>query len=426
MQKKKFIVQLNEANFDLIKKYISKYKLESLKKVVESNFIETSSESEYHLLEPWIQWYSFYTNLPYAEHKTFNLGDCLKKSHANFVENYANDGNNVGVFGAMNLKKSDDFRVYIPDPWTEDTVKGGINCKLVSHALKEIVNENAKLKLSSKSILGLMLLVGIPTNISHIKMIFLSISSFIKKDRAKLAALFDYFLAMYSLRKSKTMKLDLTIFFMNGLAHIQHHYFLNSEFIDGSNPNWYTDKTDHFFEALKIYDLVFERIFKIIDIQDELWTITGLTQESYSNPFCYWRFSNHKSLLDNFINTEFNIYPRMTRDFEINFKNMEDEASIHEFLNNSYVSYGDKKVCNAFINIDKTSPNSIFASFGYSGEKKDVNLCFNNVSVPLKNEIIFIALKNAGHNQKGWAYTNNEIHSSKKQVPIWELSNLII
>ena len=213
---------------------------------------------------------------------------------------------------------------------------------------------------------------------------------------------------------------------MNGLAHIQHHYFLNSEFVDGSNPDWYTDKTDHFFEAIKIYDVIFEKIFKTIGNQDNLWTITGLSQESYSNPFCYWRFNNHKSLLNNFIKTEFSIYPRMTRDFEINFKNIEDEACILDFLKNSHIISEDKKACNAFININKTSTNSIFASFAYSGEEMDVSLNYNDKSISLKEEIIFIALKNAGHNQKGWAYSNKEIHSLKKQVPIWELSNLII
>ena len=88
MQTKKYIVQFNEANFDLIKKYCSKYHLPSLNKILDLNSTNTSSESEYHLLEPWIQWYSFYTNLPFAEHKTFNLGDCLKNSHKNFLEDY--------------------------------------------------------------------------------------------------------------------------------------------------------------------------------------------------------------------------------------------------------------------------------------------------------------------------------------------------
>ena len=426
MQKKKFIVQFNEANFDLIQKYCSKYDLPYLEKVLKSNLVKTSSESEYHLLEPWIQWYSFYTNLPFSEHKTFNLGDCLKHSHNNFIEDYATFGNNVGVFGSMNLKNSDYFKVYIPDPWTESSSRGGLEYSLISFALNQIVNENAKLNLSLKSIVGLILLIGIPTDLMHIRMITKALLSFVKKDRANLAALFDYFLANYALKKSKANKLDLTIFFMNGLAHIQHHYFLNSEFIEGSNPSWYADSTDFFYESLKIYNQVFERIFKIINHSDELWTITGLTQKSYSNPFCYWRFSDHKNLLQNFINTSFEVFPRMTRDFEIKFKNKEDENLVLKFLDEAKIKHSNHRLSMAFINIDKTSENSYFASFAYSGEEKNIKLCHNNKEVSLENKITFIALKNAGHDQKGWAFTNKNLDTEKKHLPIWELSNLII
>jgi hypothetical protein len=427
MQTKKYIVQFNEANFDLIKKYCSKYYLPNLNKILDLNSTNTSSESEYHLLEPWIQWYSFYTNLPFSEHKTFNLGDCLKNSHKNFLEDYAVKGNKVGVFGAMNLRNSAHFKLYLPDPWTETHTNGGFGFDLVSFALNQIVNENAKLKLSFKSLAGLILLIGLPTDFLHLKMIFSSLISFIKKDRAKLAALFDYFIATYALRKSKKNNLDMTIFFMNGLAHIQHHYFLNSEFVDGTNPKWYCDNKDYFFEALKIYDLVFKKVFKTIDNNNgDLWTITGLTQESYANPFCYWRFVNHKNLLKNFLNTQFDVYPRMTRDFEIHVNKKEDIELVRDFLENAIIKELDGETTLAFINVDQTSEKSIFASFAYSGQNKDVNLFFNNIEHNLEDEIIFVALKNAGHDQRGWAFTNKKVELREKNIPIWKLSNHII
>ena len=83
MDKKKLIVQFNEANFDLIEKYCVKYNFLSLKKILSLVKLKTSSEEKYKHLEPWIQWYSFYTGLSYEEHQTFNLGDCLKKANKN-------------------------------------------------------------------------------------------------------------------------------------------------------------------------------------------------------------------------------------------------------------------------------------------------------------------------------------------------------
>ena len=44
--------------------------------------------------------------------------------------------------------------------------------------------------------------------------------------------------------------------FLNGLAHVQHHYLLNSEFVNSqNNPDWYLpEKYDAVLESLKIYD----------------------------------------------------------------------------------------------------------------------------------------------------------------------------
>ena len=77
--KKLFILQVNEVNFDLVKKYVNKYNFPNLKKLITNfNFIETSSETKYENLEPWIQWVSFYTGKTAEEHKVFHLNDTNK------------------------------------------------------------------------------------------------------------------------------------------------------------------------------------------------------------------------------------------------------------------------------------------------------------------------------------------------------------
>ena len=90
MSRPKLILQFNEANFDYIKKYAEEYDLKGFKKLLKfkTNII-TTSEKKYEYLEPWIQWYSFYTKLPFQKHKTFHLGDSLKNNHVNFLEEIA-------------------------------------------------------------------------------------------------------------------------------------------------------------------------------------------------------------------------------------------------------------------------------------------------------------------------------------------------
>lgn len=428
MHKKRLVIQFNEANFDLIRKYCDKFDLVFLKKILHLNEIKTSSESKYEHLEPWIQWYSFYTGLSFQEHKTFNLGDCLKKDHKNFVDNHAKENKKVTSFSAMNLKPSDHFNTYIPDPWTESEPIGSSIDKLVSSNLKNIVNENASLSLTPKDILGLLFLVGVPTSYKDIRVLLGSLISFIKKDRSSLAAQFDYFITKYSLGRSKKEGSDLSLIFLNGLAHVQHHYFLNSEFVSGKNPSWYSKGEDDIYKALKIYDQVFSMIFKYSRINNcEIWIITGLTQKEYPEPFCYWRFKDHKSLISNFIDTEFEIFPRMTRDFEI--KTSKKNISLFkDFLENSTIFDKDKNYSNAFTNINLTSDETIFASFAHNATSKRVSLNYNNKSVNLENELNFIALKNAGHISTGWAYTNKDIDDIYKHshIPIWDLNKIVM
>ena len=84
---RKIIIQFNEANFDLIEKYSVKYNLKGFKKILKfKTIIKTSSEVDYNKLEPWIQWYSFYTSKSYEEHKIFHLGDSKNSKDKNFVD----------------------------------------------------------------------------------------------------------------------------------------------------------------------------------------------------------------------------------------------------------------------------------------------------------------------------------------------------
>ena len=56
--KKLILIQLNELNFDLIKKYPKK--VQKLQLFIRKWAFQNTSEQKYELLEPWIQWVSVY------------------------------------------------------------------------------------------------------------------------------------------------------------------------------------------------------------------------------------------------------------------------------------------------------------------------------------------------------------------------------
>lgn len=418
-KKKKIIVQLNEMNFDLVRKYLKNHNFTGFKKLFSLRNYNTHSEKKYEHLEPWIQWYSFYTGLNLKQHKVYHLGDSLKNNHKTFLDESCDEGLKVGTFGSMNLKPHNKFEVFIPDPWSEAISDKSLSSRIVTKTMKKIVNKNANLKINIYDLLGIIIMIGIPNSVKKFNIVFKSILSFVLKKRYSLASYFDYIFCNYSLKQIKNKKLDLSLIFLNGFAHVQHHYMLSSHNVKGENPEWYMSKhKDPIKESLKVYDLIIENILTHYT-EYEIFFITGLSQVPYNKPELYWRFKNHEEIFKKFFPFEFSIIPRMTRDFELKLKKSSDINKAMNFLKNAKVIRHNKSHV-AFGFIDKVSKLNIFASFIYDKEIDDTILSYRKSNVNLEQSLDFVAIKNGGHSEKGWLFTNKS-KTKLKRPKIWEV-----
>ena len=79
------LLALNELNIDLLKGYIAQGYLINFEKILFSGVVKTSSETQYELLEPWIQWVTVQTGKTYEEHKVFRLGDMAERPDLNQI-----------------------------------------------------------------------------------------------------------------------------------------------------------------------------------------------------------------------------------------------------------------------------------------------------------------------------------------------------
>ena len=422
---KKIIIQFNEANFDLIEKYVNKYNLNGLKSIL--NFktkIKTSSETKYENLEPWIQWYSFYTGKSFEEHNIFHLGDSKNSKLKTFFDEISND-KKIGCFCPMNLPYSDKFSLFISDPWSRYKSDKTLSSRLVYAAIEQVVNSNNRFKVSLKSILGLLCLIGVPKNLEDIRILYITLISFIKKDRPKLVGYFDYYFIKYSIERSYKNNLDYTLVFLNGLAHIQHRFLLTSQFVNTNNFNSQSkNQNDGVFEILKIYDLIFQKILKKYYNNFEIWIITALSQKIYDRPKIYWRISNQKKFFKIFFNFIFNSESLMTRDFKLSCKNDDNFKLIHNFLKEAIiVDENDNKISKAFGFVDIIEDKKVFASFLLDDDKTNKFIKWEDKKINLDNYLEFVAFKNGEHQQEGWAFCNQS--SNVKNVPIWKLSSFI-
>ena len=402
--KKLIFLQLNEVNFSLIDKYFGTNKIKHFKKMYSDGLVETISEDDYNLLEPWIQWYSINTGLDAKSHGVFRLGDCVNVDHRQFYEILEGQGLKVGAISPMNTEnRLINSSYFISDPWTNTKSSGGKIIKEIARSISQVINDNSKSKISLRSFLVLITAFILYSSKKRIffyaKLVFTSI--WLKWRRA---IFLDLLLHDIHIKLYKKYTPNLSVIFLNGCAHIQHHYFFNSfTFKKNKNPKWYINKKyDPFFEVLCAYDLIIKETQNIEDV--DIIMSTGLSQELNENLEIYYRLTHHENFCKLLGIKYSSVLPRMSRDFLINFNKKEDLIDAKQKLANC-IYHGEK----LFGIIDEKN-NSLFVSLTYNKEiKNETEFHFYDKNIDIKNLFTFVAIKNGKHCQKGYLYGQGKI-----------------
>jgi len=427
MKNKTILLGLNELNFSYIKFYIKQGLLPNFKNLFDIQPpIETTSENEYKLLEPWIQWVTIHTGKKYEEHKIFRLGDIVDhKSLSQFFEELENEGLSVGAvspFNADNRLRNPAF--FIPDPWTKTKPSGNKIVKALYKAVHQSVNDNAKGKINLKSIfslgLGLLLYVPVLRWFHYIKIIIN-----IKKPGAK-SVILDSLLADVHLTLWKKHKPNFSNLFLNSGAHIQHHYLFNSNAYDGhiKNPEWYCPKDyDPLIQILSEYDNVIGSLLNLKNVK--LIVATGLHQQPHESLTFYWRINEHEKFANIIGIKNFSeIIPRMSRDFLVKFRDKIDASNAENLLNSFYASKDDIKI----FEVDNRG-STLFVELIYPNEILDQDAIYSQEThVKLENfksYISFVAIKNGEHNSVGYLTSNSPTEMPKNTIPLKDLYTII-
>lgn len=420
-RKDMFIVQFNEVNFDLVKKYGCNELPRLFDLLSNLHEVETTSEQRYEHLEPWIQWVSLYTGQPYRKHGVFHLGDYKTLANRDLFANAKKKGKKIGMFACMN-HPGVEGEYFLPDPWSLCDVNGDTELKYLDEIMRFVVNRNSGLKIPWKMLPKFLLIfrrLDCPVKYRLLTDMLYAIAT---RNRGQLAACLDVLLLCFAIDKHTKLGLDLTGVFLNGVAHIQHHYMFSSKVVNGNNPSWYVKPgKDPLLECLKIYENAFGWLSK----QGlKVAVITGLSQLPVAEPEFYWRFTDHQNFIGRLFHKSVSIQPRMSRDFHIYFENETDAQAGINVLKECKIETGKSTVpAFGFLEIYGTE---VFATFIYAGGTSEVTLRSGQKSLPLKGNITFLASKNAEHQQRGWAFLPKASpFSLNKKLPIWDLNKQI-
>ena len=408
MQRKSLtLLEFNEVNFDLIQRYIEDgMSLLNFERLINSGVKESTSEQEYQMIEPWIQWPSVHTGLTANEHSIFRLGDIVESDVEQIFDFVHDMGMRVGCISPMNASNEHrDYAFFIPDPWTQTSSDKSWQSRAIHEAISKAVNNNSAGELNKKVLLKLAVALSV---LLPVKSLLKLVRNFpeLKSQGFKRAIFLDLILTEVYITLAKKHRIDFGVLFLNGLAHIQHHYFHSCPYSDSTveNPSWYVSGDPIGF-ALKYYD---EIIGNILDLRGaETLLATGLSQIPYDNPIYYYRLKDHDNFIKSFGITYSKIHPRMTRDFLISFNNNEDRDAAKNTL--EYLKLNDKRLFGQVEERDKELfvvldyPYEITPSCGLINQH-------NQSIIAMLNEVNFVALKNGHHSNKGYVLASNWEH----------------
>lgn len=405
------LIELNEINFDLARKYIARYpgKFKAFEMCYAGKLITTSCEKTYELLEPWIQWPSVHTGKSYTEHNIFRLGDVVKSRPVQVFEELENAGFLVGAISAMNASNTLKAPAYfVPDPWTKTPADSSFWSSAISSAVSQAVNDNASSKLTLGSVVSLCLaLIRFASPKYYFKYLSLALRS--RGASWRKALFLDLFLHDFHAHLFGSKMPAFSTLFLNAGAHIQHHYFFNSLAVEDyktlRNPDWYVSEgLDPFHEMIEVYDLIIRELMNIPNT--DLIIATGLSQKPYDRVKYYYRLKDHERFLTE-LGIEFkSVAPRMTRDFLVEFDSVELAAAAERKLLAINVVNSDELL---FGEIDNRG-DSLFVTLTFPSEVNgQTQFKVDGISRSLSPHVSFVAIKNGMHQEKGFAYFSPNI-----------------
>jgi hypothetical protein len=116
-----FLIEFNELCPSLLRDFMDRGALPNFLRFHESSSVYTTdAEEEEPNLEPWIQWPTVHSGMPFREHGIFHLGDGRRMEQKCIAEVLSDAGLPVGVCGSMNLNYGRLNGYVLPDPWDKE------------------------------------------------------------------------------------------------------------------------------------------------------------------------------------------------------------------------------------------------------------------------------------------------------------------
>jgi len=324
------VIELNEFAVPLLQRGAEELGLVHVARLLSLPHSTTTTDDriEHRGLDPWVQWVSVHTGVPSSVHGIIHLGDTPSAlGQPQLWETLSRQGVTSGIWGAMNATRAgaEHCLFFLPDPWTfsEEAYPAPLNDLL---ALPRYYSKNyLDVSFRKFALYTLRLAKFVATSGALAALIAdmpLVLRGILRNgvNNAVLFSLFDLFSASLFVKYRRKCKPQLSVIFLNSIAHLQHHRWSKDDRL-GRDLEF----------GLRVIDRVLGILFDNLEPGEGVIVMNALTQRNIvgEKPRICYRQVNPARFLES-IGLEFrSVEQLMTNDAHVFFENptVRDQAA---------------------------------------------------------------------------------------------------
>jgi len=283
------LLEFNELTPALMDRFMADGKLPNFARLRSASeiFVSDAEEQEPYL-EPWIQWVTVHTGMPYSDHGIFRLSEGHKLRYANVWDLVSRGEHSVWICGSMNANWATTTPGYVlPDPWSADIAPRPDALlpyfRFVQRNVQEYTNDRVPLSKSDYlRFIRFMWEHGLSANSTASILRQLLSEKRTGTGRWRRAFIleklqFDVFKAVY-----RRLKPSFSTFFLNSTAHMQHRYWRYMEpglFSVTPDPLKLREYESSILEGYQAMDQLLERMLAFLGDNTTVILCTALSQQ---------------------------------------------------------------------------------------------------------------------------------------------------
>ena len=355
------LLEMNELTPRLVRDFAAAGHLPNFQKLFEQSYVYETDAGESDLnLNPWVQWFTVHSGLPFKEHQVYLLGEGHTKDIPTLGSVISDAGATVALFGSMNVGFERPLRgIGMPDAWADGITAYPESLepfrKFVQSQVQEHTNPEFKPTLKNYLEFGRFMLshglsAGTVGNIVK-QLISEKFSGDTWKRPFILDSLqWDAFSHLYNEHKP-----DFSTFFTNSVAHTQHTHW--REFEPGPfeiKPS--EAELKQYGDAVRDAYIANDKLIgKAMSLADDATTLIFCTALS-QRPALDWESAGGKTFyrpydIDAFchflgLESEINCRPVMSEEFWIEFASEADLQNGLEILEGAML--GDERLMKTY------------------------------------------------------------------------------